>query len=413
MNQKTLIGLAIAALVAIIAAIAINHANQPRSEADEAASTYLAPQLRGHVDDVSKVIVTGADNKTVATLERGAKGWGVVEKGGYAVDTGKLRDLMLKLSDAKLVEQKTAMKDKYALLGVEDVSDKDAKGVQVELDGLAKPLKWIIGSAGPHDGGTFVRRVGDAQSWLASGSLVVGRTAADWLKKDLVDIPATRIAGVTITHPDGSSVRVYKDAEGDADFKLADIPKGREAGSEYSVNGLASMLGGLDFEDVLPAKDAAPDSAALKAHYVTFDGLLIDVAAWQKDGKSYADFSASLDAAQADKGITADQAKATADYTAASAAKPAESKDGKAIDAAIKPLAISDPSKDHADRLMAIKKKVADLNTRFEGWTFVLPAYKYASIDKSTNDLLKPLETKKPAKEATKKPPAKAPKAKR
>lgn len=403
MNQKTLIGLLIAMLVAIIAAIAINHANQPRSEADEAASTYLAPDLHGHVDNVSKIVVTGADDKTVATLERGAHGWGVAEKGGYAADTGKLRDFLLKLADARLVEQKTGMKDKYAVLGVEDVSAKYAKGMQVEIDGLAKPLKLIIGNAGPHDGGTFVRRVGDAQSWLASGSLVVGRTAPDWLKKDVVDIPATQISDITITHADGSRVHVYKDAEGEADFKLADVPKGREVGSAYTIDGLASTLAALSFDDVLPAKDAAPDSTALKARYETFDGILVDATVWQKDGKSYADFSASLDAAQADKGIAADQAKAKADYETAAAAKPSSATDDKVVDAAIKPLAVSDPVKDHADRLAAINRKIADLNGRFQGWTFVVPAYKYASIDKSISDLLKPVAAKKPAKEALKK----------
>jgi hypothetical protein len=393
MNQKTLIGLAIAALVAIVAAIAINRANTPRSESDGERASYLAPALRDHVNDVSKVVVTGAENKTLATLERGANGWSLVEKGGYMVDTGKLREFLLKLADATLVEQKTANKDKYATLGVDDVSAKDAKGLQVELDGLAQPLKLIVGVANQR-GGTFVRRAGDAQSWLASATLNVEKNAADWLKKDLVDIAANRIESVTITHPDGKRVRVTKDAEGDAKFKLADIPKGREAGSEYSANGLASTLAGLRFDDVVPAKEAAPDDNALKASYATFDGLMVDVTAWEKDAKDYAQFTASLDTAQADKGIAAQQAKANSEFETATAAA---AKDSKPADKPIKPLAVSDVVKDHENRLAALNKEVADLNARVNGWTYVLPAYKYATINKSIDDLLKPLEDKKPA----------------
>jgi hypothetical protein len=393
MNQKTLIGLAIAALVAIVAAIAINRANMPRSESGGEQSSYLAPELRDHVNDVSKLVVTGADNKTLATLERGTNGWSIAEKGGYAVDTGKLREFLLKLADAKLVEQKTANKDKYATLGVEDVSAKDAKGLQAELDGLARPFKLIVGVANQR-GGTFVRRVGDAESWLASATLNVEKNAADWLKKDLVDIAANRIESVTITHPDGKRVRVTKDAEGDANFKLVDIPKRREAGSEYSANGLASMLAGLRFDDVVPAKDAAPDDKALKASYATFDGLMVDVTAWEKDAKDYAQFTASLDTAQAGKGITAAQAKAKSEFETATAAA---AKDSKPADKPIKPLAVSDVVKDHENRLAALNKEVADLNARVNGWTYVLPAYKYATINKSIDDLLKPLEDKKAA----------------
>jgi hypothetical protein len=402
MNQKTLIGLAVAALVAIAAAIALNHSSRPRSDAAE-ASPWLVPSLREHVNDVNKVVVAGAEGKVLATLERGAKGWTLAEKGGYPVDTGKLRAFLLKLADAKRLEQKTSNKDKYAVLGVEDVVAKDAKGVEVELDGLAQPFKLIIGSTDPR-GGTYTRVAGQAESWLASGTLTVEKGSADWLQKDLADLAAARIASVAITHADGSHLAVAKNARGDANYVLADVPKGREAGSEFAINGLASMLAGLRFDDVVPAKDAVPGDAPLKARYTTFDGLVVEVTAWEKDGKDSAQFVASLDAAQADKGIAADQAKAKADYEAAIAADAAVKKDAKTdADASpAKPASVEDPAKDRGMRLAALEKEVADLNARFSGWTFVLPAYKYASMNKSMSDLLKPLEDKKAAADAAK-----------
>jgi len=402
MNQKTLIGLVIAALLAIVAAIALNHSSRPRSDTVE-ASGWLVPTLRDHVNDVNRVVVTGAEGKVLATLERGANGWTLAQKGGYPVDTGKLRAFLLKLADARRLEQKTSNKDKYAVLGVEDVAAKDAKGVEVQLDGLAQPLKLVIGNTDPR-GGTYARISGQPESWLASGTLTVDKGAADWLQKDLADLAATRIASVAITHADGSRVMVTKNARGDANYVLADVPKGRESGGEFAVNGLASTLAGLRFDDVLPTKDAVPGDALLKARYATFDGLVVDVTAWEKDGKDYAQFVASLDAAQADKGIAADQAKAKADYDAAIAADEAAKKDGKA-DAAVapaKPASVEDPAKDREMRLAALNKEVADLNARFSGWTFVLPAYKYANMNKSMSDLLKPLEDKKPAADAAK-----------
>lgn len=419
MNQKTLIGLAIAALLALIAAVALNHTQKPVTESGE-ATAYLAPGLRDHLNDVDKIVVTGAGDKTIATLTRGKDGWGVAEKGGFPVDTGKLREFLFKLADAKQVEQKTANKDKYAALGVEDVSAKDAKGVQVELDGLAQPLKLIVGTPSTRGGGTYVRRAGDAQSWLASGSLTLEKNAADWLKKDLADIAADRVQSVTLEHADGTPVHVAKSAAGDANFVLADIPKGREAGAEYSINGPASALAGLRFDDVLPAKDAAPADKPLKARYALFDGLVIEATAWEQDGKDYAQFVASLDATQADKGIAAAQEKAKSEFEAASAAKPDAARDATAADTAkdkttaaappIKPLALSDPVKDRENRMAALNRQVADLNAHFSGWTFVLPSYKYAAMNKSMDDMLKPLEAKKPAEGVKKSPKAKSPK---
>ncbi|HEY6986220.1 MAG TPA: DUF4340 domain-containing protein, partial [Rhodanobacteraceae bacterium] len=257
MNQKTLIGLAVAALIAIIVAVVLNRSNRPHSESGGAETQYLVPALRDHVNDVDKLVVTGAESKPIATITRGPNGWSIAEKGGYAADTGKLREFLLRLADAKLLEQKTASKEKYAALGVEDVDGKDAKGVAVELDGLGQPVKLIIGNSDVH-GGTYVRRAGESQSWLASGALNVDKKAENWLRKDLVDIAATRIAAVEIRHADGKTVRVTKQAEGDANFKLQDVPKGREPGSEYTVNGVASTLAALRFDDVVPAADAMP-----------------------------------------------------------------------------------------------------------------------------------------------------------
>ena len=394
MNQKTLIGLAVAALVAIVIAVAVNHSNQPRSEGGGEAAAYLAPALRDHVNDVDKVVVIGAEGKTVATLTRGADGWLLAEKGGYAADTGKLREFLLKLADAKLLEQKTASKEKYATLGVEDVAAKDAKSIEVDLGGLVQPVKVIVGTANARSG-TFVRRAGEAESWLASGNITVDKKAENWLRKDVVDVPAARVAAVEVTRPDGKVVRVAKESEGDQNFKLADVPKGREAGSEYTVNGLASSLGGLRLDDVVPAKDAMPGDKPLKAHFAAFDGLVVDAVAWEKDGKDYVQFTATADPARAGKHIDVQQAKEKAEYDAAVAAHAKTADASKSGDEPVKPASVADAAKDRSDKLAALDKEVADLNKRFKDWTFVLPAYKYAAFNKSLDDLLKPLDDKK------------------
>ena len=38
---------------------------------------------------------------------------------------------------------------------------------------------------------------------------------------------------------------------------------------------------------------------------------------------------------------------------------------------------------------------MADLRQRFEGWTYVLPTYRFDSLSKGMDDMLKPLEAKK------------------
>lgn len=423
MNIKTLYGLIAAAAIALIAAWWINSAQTPISESAEQTRTLL-PGFRDQVNDVNVVTFTGADNKVLATLKRGSDGWTVAEKSGYPVDVAKLREFLLKLADATVQEQKTSNPKLYADLGVEDVSSKDAKGVLVTLEGPKQPVKLIVGNFnGAGGGGTFVRREGEAQSLLVKGNLTVDKTLADWERKDLADIAAARIHQVTISKPDGKALKVYKDQPGDANFKVADVPKGREVSSDFVANPIGAFLSGLKADDVLAGKDTTPpDKDVYKVTYSTFDGVVVEGTAWVKDGKDYAQFRASLDNAAAEAHVAADEAKAKADYdTAVQAAaakaavdnKPGDDKKGGEKAAATapadvaKPLAVSDPAKDKAERLKALNDEVAALNKAFAGWTFVLPNYKFSNIDKGIDDMLKAVEDKKPAGKEPAKPAAK------
>jgi hypothetical protein len=414
MNAKTLYALVGAAIVALLAAVLINSSKRPQSDA-AAQAQRLLPELRDHVNEVNAITLTGGDNKVLATLKRGADGWTVAEKANYPADVAKIREFLIKLDQATLIEQKTSSDKRYAELGVNDVTAKDAKGVLVELGGLAQPLKLIIGNFnGGGGGGTFVRRAGDPQSWLANGNLTVAKNTADWEKRDLTDIAATRLQSLTLTNPEGKVVKAFKQQRSDTNFKVADVPGGREVSSEFASNGLGSVLANLRADDASPAKDMAPPEKVHKAQYAAFDGLVIDVTAWDKDGKDYAQFVAHLDTAAANADIDSEQARAKADYDAAVVAankKVADEKsttgkdaeaNAKAASAVPKPLAVSDAAKDRADKLDALNKEIETLNKTFSGWTFAIPSYKFTDMSKSMDDMLKPLEQKKP--EDAKKP---------
>ena len=69
--------------------------------------------------------------------------------------------------------------------------------------------------------------------------------------------------------------------------------------------------------------------------------------------------------------------------------------DKELIDAAAKEIGFpAEIIADREQRLTKLKAEVDALNTRVTGWAFVLPAYKYASLDKPLADLLKPVEAK-------------------
>src|SRR5688500_14284539 len=171
--ESKLLRLGVVAGVAVAVALWVGNSRVPKHEVD--GSGAAVPGLDAAVNEAKQVRIVGAGEKPIATLARGDDGWTGVEK-GYPADLSKVRELLLKLSDAKLVEPKTSVAESYAKLGVEDVKSADAKGVRLEIDGLKAPARLIVGNYNGRSGdGTFVRREGEAQSWLASGNLAVDK----------------------------------------------------------------------------------------------------------------------------------------------------------------------------------------------------------------------------------------------
>jgi hypothetical protein len=290
--------------------------------------------------------------------------------------------------------------------------------------------------------GTFVRAANSPQAWLAKGNLTVDKQASDWLKKDLVDIASSRIQSVEIVR-DGKTLTASKAKPSDVNYTVAEVPKGRELTSETSANGLASVLSGLRIDDVAKSADVpAPDPKDVrKVRYVGFDGLIVQGEAWEKDGKAHARLEASLDESKAKADIAQQQARDRADYEARKAEFESKQKESQKAEAAkpeapkpapgaapatpaeqalekakqeppAEPLAMTDPAKDEELRLGRLRQEVQDLQAKFAGWTFVLPSFKYANINRGVDDLLKPLPDKNAPADA-KKPDAKKPEPKK
>lgn len=391
MNTKTVIGLGAAAALAIIAAVAITTSRKPVVDT-AAAAAYAFPGLRDHLNEVASLAIAGAGNAALVTLEKSGEGWQVKEKGGYTADLGEIRGLLLKLADAKLLEPKTANEQRYTDLGVEDTAKPDAKSVLVTITGFGEPQRLIVGKSATRGGGTFVRRPDDKQSWLTAAQLTINKDPANWIERTITDIGSDRVKEATLTRPDGKVLRLFKQA-GDANFKVADLPKGRQLSSEVAANSIGSALSALRLEDVQPAAQlkAPADGKVQRAQFNTFDGLTVDVTGWKQGDKHYLQLRANLDTNLAEAAIRAEQEKARADHEAAQK-QATEAK--TTLPAA--PQAVADPARHRDERLKALQAEYARLQRRFDGWTYQVPAYAFGNLDKSMDELLSPAEAGKP-----------------
>ena len=268
------------------------------------------------------------------TLTRDATHWIVAER-GYPADSGQVRKLLLDVSALQAEEQKTADPALYSKLGVEDPSgvQSTSTGLAIDINGSKQTL--IIGKTfGTR--GAYVRVAGHAQSVLATPQLAPDADPRHWLDRSLLDIAADQINEVDLKPQSGPDYSIKRSAAGASDYVVSTVPKGRELTDASAPAAQAGALAGLQLDDV---RKAASVAAMAHASFHTRDGLVLAIAGIQDAEQRYITVVAAPEA---------------------SAAQP------------------------------AAQSGARDLNARLSGWEFEIPAYRYDTLFRPLEQLLKP-----------------------
>lgn len=332
----TLVGVVV--LLSIVA-IFVSVSRQP----DRVTSELLLPELEAALNEVEKITVKTAGNRTVATLVRGDERWTVVEASDYPADLGRIRQNLIALSQARIVEEKTSNPELYDQLGVENIDNEDAEGTQLDIEAEGYTASVIIGDTGVSGGDmAYARLTGEPRSVMVNADLNLAGDHQEWLDRDLLDVASSRIHAVTLTHPDGEVLRIEKSTPDATDFTVLNIPDGRELTHATVANPIGAALSSLRLDGVMSSADFAPaDSEFVVARVETFNGLIVESRAYAVEDGIRVSFSASA---------------------------------GTPISA-------------EAEELQP--DEIATLNQRLGSWIYTLPSYKTDQLTKRMDDLLK------------------------
>jgi hypothetical protein len=301
MKQKGLIALLVVTAAAVVFAVLVSFSGAG-SDVDPRVNTLVLPEIGKQLAEVARVTLVHSGAKTTLS-RRGAK-WVVEDKSDYPADGTRLHETLLGLADLRYVEMKTRKPELYPRLAVEDPGAAAAKSTLVTVSDAKGSLlgeiiagKRRVDELGGGTDGIYVRQPGNAQSWLASGTLDLPEDATDWLDRKIVDLSDARVKEVKLTAPDGSALDIARDAPG-GKLALKNAPADAKLKSDDALFEPLTALASLTLTDVRPAAAMPfPAKGVSHAEFTTFDGLTITVALVDADGKSWARFSATGDGA--------------------------------------------------------------------------------------------------------------------
>jgi len=292
--MRTGTSLVLAAAGAVVLALGIVYSGGPVGETAQTLQGRLAfPDLTPKLADATQLeIHHGA---VTMHLTRGAKDaggqWGVADRAGYPAQPDKVHQLLVALTELRLDAARTADPAQYGRLGVADPGKGSDSTLVRVLDGKGGTIAaLIVGHARAAQRGNadtlYIRRPGEAQSWLADGKVLVSVDTQDWLDRTIVDIDPKKIAGVTATRGNASVAFARKDGTltliAPADHPKIDTSK---------VDDVASALSSLTLEDV--QKAPAPGTPFGHSVFTTTDGLTLAADVSKAGPAVWATFTAS------------------------------------------------------------------------------------------------------------------------
>jgi hypothetical protein len=250
-------------IVALVAA-AMLHASSTQRAPGTVEGRPLLPELRRQANALSGIELHKS-GKTLTLVRKGEQ-WSIKERAGYPVESDKVRALLVQLTNAELAEPKTASKDRWPLLDLEDPAAAESKSSLVRLlDAGGKPIaELVIGKqrmnafgTGRH--GIYVRRPNETQTWLASGEPKLALEVKDWVDPAIFKADTEKLSRVTVAH--AKEVPIVVEREGEVGkggkFVLKTVPEGMKVKQTAGVEHIALSLGSVEFEDVRKL-DATP-----------------------------------------------------------------------------------------------------------------------------------------------------------
>ena len=234
------------------------------------------PGLADRLQTADRVEIVRGD-KTLAIQKSGDR-WVLPERGGYKVQTEKLRAMLTGMTELRLLDPRTNDPGQYPRLGVDDPKSSRGTAILVRvMDGGGNPItEMILGHRRVRTQGNvpeqiYVRFPGQTQAWLAEGRLAVDSDVQLWLDRDVADIPAAKFTDVVVER---GTERLEFTREAGQPTLIT--PVEHPELDRYRVEDVFRAFESLTFTDVQP-ETKLPGATFGSSRFTTADGLRITV----------------------------------------------------------------------------------------------------------------------------------------
>lgn len=281
MRRRTVAAMGGLGAVAVAAAILLAPAGERPGQFTPGAPAF--PDLATRLPQAARVEIIRHTERS--TMLRAGEGWVVEELALYPARLPKLRELLSGVSELRLVEERTSDAALHARLGVDDPASPGSTATRLRvLDAQGGViLDVILGTRRTRPqaqvpDAIFLRREGEARSWLAEGRVVPDGDPNLWVDREIAMLAPDRLRRVEIRRAGEPPLVLERAGEVDAPLRVV-APADAPGTAPAALEDVGRAFDLLTFTDVRPAT-ALEGEALGEARFTYTDE--VNITAWPR-----------------------------------------------------------------------------------------------------------------------------------
>lgn len=243
-------------------------------------------------EEINQVTISQHDATPLVTIEHVDGRWSLASPIAVPANASLIESVLLGLKNARVLEQKTAEKDWYKHLGVDDIGETDARGTLILLGAGDTSLQLLVGDKSSKQKGQYWRDTGGNNNPVVRVDQVLDlpRDALDWMDREIIDLPDNGVASINITTRTGDRFVLRRDnyAEelslGTAVSDSMVLP--------HSVKQLVFGLSQLNFDAIKVSEGKLTEQLADSIIFSLFDGSAFELLLYPDTEGSWASLKA-------------------------------------------------------------------------------------------------------------------------
>lgn len=229
--------------------------------------------------ELNKITISRHGADPLLKLERDGERWAlttlqVVTPVTVPANMSLIKTLLLSLGNARVLEQKTAEKDWFKHLGVNDIHSAGARGTLLALASGDTSWLLIVGDKSSKQQGQYWRELNGLKHAVmrVDQLLDLPGNVVDWMDREIIDLPDNGVASISINSADGQSFFLQRESH-EQDLVLGSATAASTSVElPNSVKQLIFGLSRLNFDRIEASAGSIQEEPDFTINFGLFDG---------------------------------------------------------------------------------------------------------------------------------------------